>query len=346
MTPHHFQEPLASGGIEVVKAHLHRFSSRKEIPVRTPLKVALITIGVIVALPVLALATTSIVNVAATKSDLAAITPYGELVPVDGKQMNVVVSGTGEETIVLLPGLGTAAPALDFQPLISELDDTYRVIAVEPFGTGLSDQTDVPRTAENIAGEVHEALQYLGVNRYVLMGHSIAGIYALEYSTTYASELIAFIGIDSSVPGQPGWDEPVPTEGLVELRNLGILRVLAALSGDPSDGMPVDDQVKEQMRLLTTKNSTSPTLLDEMNRAPDNFASVSEITFPASLPVLLFVVQDDAEVDGWMALHQQQAASVDHGLVIPLAGEHYLHHTQSAQIASDTSAFLDTVSVH
>jgi len=35
-------------------------------------------------------------------------------------------------------------------------------------------------TAANIAGEVHEALQHLGVDRHVLMGHSISGFYALE----------------------------------------------------------------------------------------------------------------------------------------------------------------------
>jgi pimeloyl-ACP methyl ester carboxylesterase len=312
---------------------------------RKPLKITLWTAGVVVALPVLALTTTSIVNVVATKSDLAAITPYGELVPVDGKQMNVVVSGTGDETIVLLPGLGTAAPGLDFEPLIAELDDTHRVIAVEPFGTGLSDQTDSPRTAANIAAEVHEALQQLGVDRYVLMGHSIAGIYALEYSELYPDELVAFVGIDSSVPDQPGWDDPVPTAGLSELRTLGLLRVLSAIGGDTYAGMPYDEDTKEQMRFLTTKNSTAPTLLDEMDRTPENFASVSGQTFPSTLPVLLFVVQDDSDVDGWLELHEDQAASVDHGEVVPLDGEHYLHHTQSRQIARDTDELLTSLSV-
>ncbi|OZB83364.1 MAG: alpha/beta hydrolase [Microbacterium sp. 13-71-7] len=289
--------------------------------------------------------TTSVVNVVATKSDLAAITPYGERVPVDGKKMNVVVSGSGEETIVLLPGLGTSAPALDFQPLIRQLDDTHRVIAVEPFGTGLSDQADTPRTAENIAREVHAALQQLGVDRYVLMGHSIAGIYALQYSALYADELIAFVGIDSSVPDQPGWNEPVPTDGLVALRDLGILRVMAAVSGDPYAGMPYDEHTKEQMRLLTTRNSTEPTLLDEMNRSADNFASVRGMTFPSSLPVLLFVVQDNQDVSGWLALHEQQAASVERGRVIALEGEHYLHHTRAAELGTDTNAFLKSLPV-
>ncbi|PPF43368.1 alpha/beta hydrolase [Pseudoclavibacter sp. AY1F1] len=311
---------------------------------RKPLKVFLLTVTAILALPALTLATTSIANAVISTREIAEIRPYGQLVPVDGKQMNVVESGAGEQTIVLLPGLGTAAPGLDFQPLIAELDDAYRVITVEPFGTGLSNQTDAPRTTENIVREVHEALQHLEVDRYVLMGHSIAGIYALEYSATYADELVAFIGIDSSVPDQPGWDEPIPTEGLVELRDLGILRALSAISGDPTAGLPYDDETKKQMQRLTTRNSTAPTMLDEMTNAPSNFASVSGTTFTPTLPVLLFVVAEDSDVSGWLELHEQQASSVERGEVITLEGEHYLHHTKSPEIARDTARFLDSIS--
>lgn len=317
---------------------------------RKPLKIALSVIGGVVALPVVLLGTTTVVNAIATKSDIAAIASYGTLVPVDGKQMNVVDTGVpaqagvgpGAETIVLLPGLGTAAPALDFAPLISQLEGAHRVIAVEPFGTGLSDQTEVPRTAENITREVHEALQHLGVERYVLMGHSISGIYALEYSRAYADELIAFVGIDSSVPDQPGWDESIPTGGLDVLRSLGVLRAVNAISGDSEEGLPHDDATKEQMRLLATKSGFAPTLLDEMSRTRENFANVSGASFPASLPLLLFVADDatDEDAAGWLEIHERQAATVDHGEVVSLPGEHYLHYTQSPEIARGTDAFL------
>lgn len=309
------------------------------------LKIGLLTAGVVVALPVLLLTTTSVVNLVATQNELSHIADYGRRVPVDGKRMNVVDSGSGAETIVLLPGLGTAAPGLDFQPLIGELGQRYRVVAVEPFGTGLSDQTAAPRTAANIAREVHEALQYLGIHRYVLMGHSIAGIYALTYSAAYADELVAFVGIDSSVPDQPGSDSPPDVEGLPVLRDLGIMRALHGLAGDPFAGLPYSDATKEQMRFLTTKNGTSPTMLDEMARTAENFAAVSGMTFPRDLPVLLFVVADDPEIAGWRELHERQAASVALSRVIPLDGEHYLHHTQSAAIAGDTAEFLQSLPV-
>ena len=310
---------------------------------RKPWNAVITTVGVIVAIPVLAVAATAIGNVIATKVEESLFTAYGETVTVDGRAMNVVVSGDGEETIVLLPGLGTAAPALDFQPLIAELQDTYRVVAVEPFGTGLSDQTDVPRTAENITREVHAALQELGIDRYTLMGHSISGIYALTYTAAYPDEVTAFVGIDSSVPDQPGWDEPMPTSTIATLSTLGITRILGAIGGDPYEGLPFDADTKDRMQVLSARNAAAPTLLDEMDRAKDNFAAVSGTTFPADLPVLLFVADEDAEVPGWLELHEVQAASVDHGEVVRIEGGHYLHHTQSPALADRTRTFLDAL---
>lgn len=308
---------------------------------RKPWKVVLTTLGVIVAVPVFAIASTAIVNVIATRVEASVFTAYGERVAVDGKSMNVVVAGEGDETIVLLPGLGTAAPGLDFEPLIAELQTTHRVVAVEPFGTGLSDQTDVARTAENISREVHEALQQLGIDRYALMGHSISGIYALSYTAAYPDEVTAFIGIDSSVPDQPGWNDPIPTSTIATLSNLGLTRVLSAIAADPYEGLPYDEATADRMNVLSARNAAAPTMLDEMDHAPANFEAVSGTTFAADLPVLLFVAADDAEVPGWLELHEAQAASVDHGRVVALEGGHYLHHTQSAVLADETRTFLD-----
>lgn len=47
--------------------------------------------------------------------------PAGDLVTADGHKMSIYVTGRGENTIVLLPGLGTAAPILDFMPLAQAL---------------------------------------------------------------------------------------------------------------------------------------------------------------------------------------------------------------------------------
>lgn len=299
-----------------------------------------IGVGVLIAVPVLAVATTFTVNVVATSVEAGKMVPYGQLVPVDDKEMNVVIAGAGDETIVLIPGLGTAAPGIDFAPLVDELQSDYRVIVIEPFGTGLSDATDTARTAANITDEMHEALQYLGVERFVLMAHSIGGIYALTYSASYPDDLIAFVGIDNSVPDQSGAEDPLPADLIATLGTLGITRVLTAIAGDPYEGAPFDEQAKEQMGLLTMKNTTAPTMVDEMQHKSANFSEASGKTFPADLPVLDFVSSIDTGVKDWVEIHRQQVESVDQGQLEVLDAPHYLHHVVSNEIAQSTRTFL------
>jgi len=315
--------------------------ARKRRRGRTFLKVTAFSIGGLVALVGVPLAVTSISNAVATSTEAKEIEPYGRKVDVDGKKMNVVVSGQGEQTIVLLPGFGTSSPALDFGPLTEKLDANYRTVVVEPFGYGLSDQTDRPRTSANIVSEVHDALGELDIHRYALMGHSIAGIYGLEYANAYPDEVTAFVGIDSSVPTQPGMDDELPIGAMQAMKSLGLMRVVTDLAGDPYAGTPFTEDAKKQMTILSMRNSLSPTYVNETEHFSQNFHDAQRLTFPHDLPVLLFVQNDNTDVQGWMTLHEEQAASVDHGEVVPLKGEHYLHHTLSAEIAQGTQRFLN-----
>lgn len=292
--------------------------------------VAAASVGAVVAL---GLATTTVVNAVASAREHDRIEVYGQTVTVDGRQMNVQVTGEGPD-VVLLPGFGTASPVLDFGPLVEDLSTDHRVIVVEPFGYGLSDGTDVERTTENIVSEVHQALQELDVDRYVLMGHSIAGIYGLEYAARYRDEVTAFVGIDTSVPGQPGMDAKFPTGLLGAARTLGLARAVSSVTGDGLDGTVYSDEAREQMRMISNRTSLASTYLDEMSHIRTNFADALGTTFPADLPLLLLVVEHNTKNPDWVALHERQAAEVEDGTVVPLDGDHYLHHTRSPEIAT------------
>lgn len=296
-------------------------------------KRALITVTAVGAVVAVALATTTVVNAVASSVEADRIVSYGESVTVDGRQMNVQVAGEGAETIVLLPGFGTASPVLDFGPLVDDLAQDHRVIVVEPFGYGLSDGTDRPRTTANIVTEVHKALQALDVDSYVLMGHSIAGIYGIEFAHRYPDEVTAFVGVDTSVPGQPNMDTVFPTDLMAIAKNLGLVRLLTALGGDDDSLSSYSAEAREQMALLSNRNSLTPTYLDEMSHIRTNFAAALGTAFPEDLPLLLFVEADNVKNPDWLALHEAQAATVADGTVVPVDGEHYLHHTHSAEIA-------------
>lgn len=280
------------------------------------------------------LTATSVGNSVASEAEIHRIEKYGQMVEVDGGAMNVLVAGEGPADIVLLPGFGTASPVLDFEPLVTDLARDHRVIVVEPFGYGLSDGTDRERTTENIVTEVHGALEALDVDRYILMGHSIAGIYGIEFTARYPQEVSAFVGIDSSVPGQPNMDTRFPTGLLAAAKNLGLQRLLGA-AGDGYNDSVYSEHAREQISLLSNKNSLTPTYLDEMEYIRINFENARGTSFPKDLPLLLFVESDNAKNPDWMGLHQRQASSVVDGTAIPVPGEHYLHHSHAAEMAHE-----------
>lgn len=68
--------------------------------------------------------------------------PLGQIVTVNGKKMSLYVEGEGEQTLIFLSGAGTPSPILDFKSLFSKLSDRYRIVVVEKFGYGFSDQTN------------------------------------------------------------------------------------------------------------------------------------------------------------------------------------------------------------
>lgn len=311
---------------------------------KTLLRIVVWIVAIVIGGIALTLGATAAGNAIASSSEAKRIVEYGQKVSVDGKEMNVVVRGGENEaakTVVLLPGFGTAAPGIDFEPLIADLETKYRVVAVEPFGSGLSDDTDVPRTNENYVREVHAALSELGIDRYALAAHSISGIYSLAYVNAYPDEVTAFIGIDSSVPTQPGADEPLPIGLMQGMKSLGLMRQLDAAGPDPLEGLPYSQEQREQSRILTLKNSLSDAFVSEAELTGQNFRDAAEMSFPQDLPVLLIVAEgDDGDVAGWLTLHEEQAAQSDRGEVLLLPGDHYLHHEQSAEVGAAITQLL------
>lgn len=254
-----------------------------------PLKIILISLGALATAIVLFLVTVFVANIFLNKSDQAKIKPYGQSVSVDGKNMNVLIQGNGEETVVLLPGYGTVAPGLDFKLLIDELSPFYKVVAIEPFGYGLSDRTEKERTTENIVSEIHEAVKQLNIDRYILMAHSISGMYSLNYVNKYPNEVSAFVGIDNSIATEDRTNVKIPTGKLKLLRKSGLGRLLFKTSGNPYVGLPFDDETKEQLRLFTLRNTYNYTHLNEVEHMSSNYKGALNSTFPKDLPLLLFV---------------------------------------------------------
>ncbi|MEK4057790.1 alpha/beta hydrolase [Paenibacillus sp. FSL F4-0087] len=308
------------------------------------LNILLKVFGAIVIVILLFVATVYSVNKISSHSEQKRMETYGQRVSVDGKQMNISIQGKGEETIVLLPGFGTASPALDFKPLISELSPYYKVVVVEPFGYGLSDQTERERSTANIVSEIHEALQSLHIDRYILMGHSISGIYSLDYVNKYPNEVSAFVGLDSSVPTLSEQKiDSSDTQPIKWFRNLGFARLQLKLSADLYDGLPYDEQTKEQLNILIRKNMYNTTQLNEAESMYSNFKAAEQLTFPVNLPVLFFVQKNHPAAENWIPEHEKLIKDSVHGEVVLLEANHYLYRSHAKEIAENFMGFMKEI---
>ncbi|MFE4489953.1 alpha/beta fold hydrolase [Bacillus altitudinis] len=303
------------------------------------LKIMLIALCTILTVLVVFVASVYVVNLISNEREQGKIEAYGQKVLVDGKQMNVLIQGDGKETIVLLPGYGTASPVLDFKPLVKELSPYYRVAVIEPFGYGLSDDTDKVRTSQNIVDEIHECLQKLNIKKYTLMGHSISGIYGLEYVNQYEKEVQAFVGIDTSVPKQE--TDELPVSSLQLLHQSGFYRLIVKMNPEQLVMPKVDDQTKAQIKMLTFRNFLDESQASEAENFRNNFKNAQRLHFPKKLPVAFYLAdQTEKETPNWKPMHEELLKNVDHGKIVTFKGGHYLHHTKSKEIADDVREFL------
>lgn len=271
--------------------------------------------------------------------------PYGQTVNIDGGAVNVSVTGDGEQTLVLLGGHGTAAPVLDFAPLTGELDDTYTVVVVERFGSGYSALDADPRTVENVSTELHDTLTELEVHDYVLVAHSVAALYSLDYVHRFPGEVSALVTIDGTVPED--FVVAPPSGGGQRLLSVtGWVRWMTML--DPSLTAPsapagtYSERDLEQMRRMTIWNYANPAMTDENNRSAQNVEAVAGLDYPAELPVLAFVSQQLIDADSrWLPAHEQQLGSAGCSELVVLDGGHYLHWSHSREMAAALDRFLD-----
>ena len=106
--------------------------------------------------------------------------PVGSFVDVDGVRLHYVDQGEGPP-VVLLHGVAVTLQDIVASGLVGELDANHRVIAFDRPGFGYSKR---PRrrlwTARAQAWVIHEALERLGIEDAVVVGHSWGSLVALE----------------------------------------------------------------------------------------------------------------------------------------------------------------------
>ncbi|MBI3302315.1 MAG: alpha/beta hydrolase [Deltaproteobacteria bacterium] len=134
-------------------------------------------------------------------------------VTVNGLRLHYLDWGTpGKPLFLLLHGGSAYAHWWDF--IAPALAGDFHVLALDQRGHGDSDHADPPAYGTRYyLADLHQFIGFLGLQKPVLMGHSMGGHNSLIYATQHARDLAALILVDT--------DATYPEAAVQFLRKLG-----------------------------------------------------------------------------------------------------------------------------
>jgi pimeloyl-ACP methyl ester carboxylesterase len=158
---------------------------------------------------ILVLATTgAIYQAVSTNSDQRNYPASGQLIDVGGYNLHIYCMGEGSPTVVL----DAAADMMssDWAWIQPEIARQTRVCSYDRAGMGWSDSAPhaQPRDAKQVSSELHTLLTNAGISEpYIMVGHSVAGLYARMYAAEYPEEVVGMVLVD---PGHPDMNTRIP----------------------------------------------------------------------------------------------------------------------------------------
>jgi pimeloyl-ACP methyl ester carboxylesterase len=176
------------------------------------------------------------------------------LIDVGGHRLDITCIGSGSPTVVLEPGLGESATAMA-RWIAPAVAPTTRICAYDQAGHGRSDAA--PEGQTDAARDLDVLMQRVGIpGPYVIAGHSMGGLFALDYVQRFPEEVAGVVLIDSMHPRQT--NAFAGTDRLTALVPTLARTGLARLFFDEKDGKPV-----AQARQLARDVADMPAVMNQ-----------------------------------------------------------------------------------
>lgn len=277
------------------------------------------------------LAAGAIYQFVATRLDEARYPPPGEMVPVGDRTFHLNCAGTGSPTVILEAGLGGGS--LDWVLVQSEVARFTRVCSYDRSGFAWSGPAySRERDAVSVTEDLYSMLNSAGIAPpYVMVGHSIGGIYAQMFSARYSQEVAGVVLVDSSHPDQLSHIAGIPgfLPYLLKVSApVGITRIVNALDDVPN----LTPETRVERAALYSRTASIWSMADEIAEIPPSLEQVRGTPMQLGdkpLVVLARGLTDGLSPDGAVAWRDLQSdlsrASSSGKLMVAEKSGHYIH---------------------
>jgi pimeloyl-ACP methyl ester carboxylesterase len=137
--------------------------------------------------------------------------PLGDLVDVGGHRLHLYCTGKGSPTVVFEAGAGDFS--FDWSLVQTSLAQVTHVCSYDRAGYAWSEPGPTPRTIRQTVAELNSLLRNAHLAApYVLVGHSLGGLYVRAYASEHPAEVAGVVLIEAASE-----DNPIMLNGQVQL---------------------------------------------------------------------------------------------------------------------------------
>jgi pimeloyl-ACP methyl ester carboxylesterase len=313
---------------------------------------------------------------------MSQIDPYlhaQKLVDIGSRHLNIYCTGSGSPTVVLDAGSGDTTES--WYKVQAPISRRTRVCSYDRAGMGFSDGAASKRDASAVVSDLHALLHRAGVEPpYVLVAHSIAGLYAPLFVDRYPDEVAGMVLVDPTPPYVSHREASVaPAAGEIIKGSEGLMSECYSASasgrlepGDKAYGDCLGTPAQQQAQCR--KDGPALCAFEKTQRAQQRsrwfwydamseVASVEDVDSAeadgkqgkyGALPLIVLTAADTLKVPVipeaqqiaawkmWNAMHEELArySSVGVNFVVPNSG-HYIQLDRPAVVISAVDEVLD-----
>lgn len=158
-----------------------------------------------------------------------------------GIDLEYRIVGNGESTLFLETGIGGSF--YNWYSFIQEIKKHFTVVLYHRAGYGNSPISEKARTTKNIAEELNDLVEEIGItDKFILMGHSFGGLCAQQYALMYPHKIKGLILVDSTSSNfQKLYDLTIP-----------VMNSLISVDERIKINLNTSQQTKEELQLKYT----------------------------------------------------------------------------------------------